>query len=89
MQVDYSSVIRWLVSRISSCVEKLGGGWELDKVQRTAKLYDDDGVGKYVGLTLLLLAAVIVAAREQTNSRRMAKKRGTGPKYSQLRAVCF
>ena len=33
------------------------------KVQRTAKRYDDDGRGKDVGLRLLLLAAVIVAAR--------------------------
>ena len=33
------------------------------KVQRTAKRYDDDGDGKAVGLRLLLLAAVTLAAR--------------------------
>ena len=33
-----------------------------EKVQRTAKLYDNDGHGKYIG-RLLLLAAVIMAAR--------------------------
>lgn len=40
------SVIRWLVSRwIRYCADKLlvliGGGWERDKVKRTAKRYDD------------------------------------------------
>ena len=47
---------RWLI-RIRSCADKLGNGWEKEKVQRTAKRYDDDGHGKDVGLRLLLLAA--------------------------------
>ena len=80
MQVGYGPWIRWLVSRIRSCADKLGGGWERDKAERTAKLYDDDGHGIDVGLRLLPLAAVIMAARvlpPQTNRRRMTKKRGT------------
>ena len=73
---------RVLVSRvIRSCADQLGGGWERDKAQRTAKRYGDDGHGKYVRLRLLLLAAaVIIAARalpSQTNRHRMTKKRGT------------
>ena len=50
-------------SRIRSCTDKLGGGWERDQVQRTAKRYDDGSHGRDVGLRLLLLAAVIRAAR--------------------------
>ena len=53
------SWIRWLVGRIRCCDDKLGGGWERDVVQRTAKRYDDYGHGKDVGLRLLLLAVVI------------------------------
>ena len=52
-------------------------------MQRTAKLYDDDGHGEHVGLRLLLLVAVSMTARAlspQTNRRRMTKKRGTGRK---------
>ena len=56
------SWIRWLVSRNKSCADKLGGGWERDEVQRTAKRYDDDGHGKGVGLRRLLLAAVLMLA---------------------------
>ena len=70
MQVVCGSWIRWLVSRIRICVDKLGGGWERDNLQRTAKRYGDDGHGKGVGLRLLLLAAVIMSARSlppQTN----------------------
>ena len=51
-------------------MDKLGGGWERDNLQRTAKRYGDDGHGKGVGLRLLLLAAVIMSARSlppQTN----------------------
>ena len=87
MQLDCGSWIRWMVSSIRSCADKLGGGWERDKIQRTAMLYDDDGHGKYVGLRLLLLAAVIMAARAlpaQTSRCRMAKKRGAGRTHSQL-----
>ena len=50
-------------------------------MQRTAKLYDDDGHGEHVGLRLLLLVAVSMTARAlspQTNRRRMTKKRGAG-----------
>ena len=55
-----------LVGRITverSCANKLGGGWEREKVKRAAKRYDDDGHSKYIGLGLLLLAAVIMAAK--------------------------
>ena len=41
----------------------------------------DDGQGKDVGLRLLLLAAVVMAARAlapQTNRRRMTKKEARG-----------
>ena len=85
MQVDCRSWIRWLISRTRSCDDKLGGGRERDKVQRTA--IDDDGDGKDVGLRLPLLAAVMMAARAlppQTDRRRMTKKRGPGRKRSQL-----
>ena len=57
------SWIRWLVSRIRSCADKLGGGWESDEVQRSANRYDDDGHGVYIRLRLLLLAVVIMEAR--------------------------
>ena len=70
MQVVCGSCIRWLVSRTSSCADKLGGDWGRDEVQRTTKRYDDDGHVKDVWLRLLLLAAVMVAARAlppQTN----------------------
>ena len=47
-----------------SCANKLGGGWEREKVQRAAKRYDEgDGHSKVIGLRLLLLAAVIMAAK--------------------------
>ena len=75
-QVDCGSGIQRLIRRIRDCAEKLGGGWERDKAERTAKLYDDDGHGIDVGLRLLPLAAVIMAARvlpPQTNRRRMTK----------------
>ena len=62
MRVDCGSWLRRLVSGIRSCADKLGGGWERDKVQRTAKLCDDDGHRKDVGLKLLLLAAVTMVA---------------------------
>ena len=82
---------RVLVSRvIRSCADQLGGGWERDKAQRTAKRYGDDGHGKYVRLRLLLLAAAVMAARAlpaQTNRRRMPKERGTGRKHLQLCVV--
>ena len=63
MQLDCGSWIRRRVSRIRSCADKLGNGWDKDEVQRTAKRFDNNGHGKDVGLRLLLLAAVIVAAR--------------------------
>ena len=50
-------------------------------VQRTVKRYDDDGDGKDVGLRLMLLAAVTMAARALpplTNRRRMTKKESRG-----------
>ena len=90
MQVDCGSWIQWLVSRIRSCTDKLGGGRERDKVQRTAKRYDDGCDGKDVGLRLPLLVAVIMAARalpSQTDRRLNTKKRSAGPKYSQLCVV--
>ena len=80
-QADCGSWIRWLVSRIRSCADNLGGGWGKDEVQRTAKGYGDIGHGKDVGLRLLLLAAVNMAARAlplQTNRRQITKKRGPG-----------
>ena len=49
-------------------------------MQRTAMRYDDDGHGRYVGLRLLLLAAVIMAARAlppQTKRLRMTKRHDT------------
>ena len=83
-QVDCGSWIRWLVSRIRSCADKLGGGRERDTVQRTAKRYDDDGDGKDVGLRLLQLAAAIMAARAASPTHKQTsndkKKRGTGRK---------
>ena len=48
-----------------------------EKVQQAAKLYDDDGHSKVTGLRLLLLAAVIMAAKAlppQTNIRQMTKR---------------
>ena len=39
MPVVCGSWIRWLVSRIGSGADKLGGDWEEDEVQRTAKHY--------------------------------------------------
>ena len=90
MQLDCGSWIRWMVSSIRSCADKLGGGWERDKIQRTAMLYDDDGHGKYVGLRLLLLAAVIMAARAlppQTNRQTSNdKEKRHGAKV--LEALC-
>ena len=72
MQVGCGSWIRWLVSRTRSCADKLEGGWERDKVQRTANRYDDDGHGYYVGLRLLLLVAVMAPRvfPPQTNRQR-------------------
>ena len=66
MQVVCGPWIRWFVSRIRSCADKLGGGWERDKLRRTAKGYDGDRHGEYVGVKLLLHAAVIMAARALT-----------------------
>ena len=57
------------------------------KVQRTTKRYDDDGDGKCIGLRLLLLAAVVMAARalplqnEQTSND---KEKRHEAKYPQL-----
>ena len=65
------------MSRTRSCAGKLGGGWERDEVQRTAKRYDNDVHGKDVGLRLLLLAAVIAAAKAlppQTELRQIPKR---------------
>ena len=42
-----------------SRAKELGGGWEREKLQRTAKRYGYDGHGKKVRLRLLLLAAVV------------------------------
>ena len=63
MQVECDSWMRYPASRIRTCTDKLGGSWERDKAHRRAKLYDDDGHGKEVGLRLLLLAIVVMAAR--------------------------
>ena len=98
MQVYCGSWIRWLVSSIRSCADKLVGGWERDQVQRTAERYDDDGHGKDVGSRLLALAAVIMvseSASPQTNRQGMTKKRDTGEntrssaswKYTELQCV--
>ena len=60
-----------------SCANKLEGGWEREKVQRAAKRYDSDGHSKYIGLRLLLLAAVVMATKalpQQKSSRQMTKK---------------
>ena len=68
-----------LVSRIRSCADKLGGGWELNITRRTAKRDEDDGRGKDAGLRLLLLAAVIMAARalsSQTNRQTSNDRKG-------------
>ena len=72
MQAVCGSWVRWLVSRIRSRADKLGGRWKREKVQRTAKRNDDAGHGKNVGLRLPLLAAagIMVATRAlppQTN----------------------
>ena len=77
---------------VTSCGDKLEGGWERDDVQRTAQRYDTSMTvaANMLGLRLLLLAAVAMGARAlppQTNRRRVAKKRGTGRKYSQLCVV--
>ena len=45
-----------------SCANKLGGGWEREKVQRAANRNEDDDYSKAIGLRLLLLAAVVMAA---------------------------
>ena len=52
-----------MAGRIISCANKLGGGWEREKVQQEAKRYADDGHSKGIGLRLLMLAAVIMAAK--------------------------
>ena len=79
------------LSGIRSCADKLGGGWERDKVQRTTTHYDDDGDGKDVGLGLMLLAAVIMAAKAlppQPNRRPMTKEKRRGAtKLATLRRV--
>ena len=81
MQAYCSLLLRWLVSGITSCADKRGGGWEREKIQRTGKRHDD-GHGKDVGPRLLLLVALVMAARApppQANRHRN-KKRGTGAK---------
>ena len=48
-----------------------------NEVQRVAKRYDNDRHSKVIGLRLLLLAAVIMAAKAlppQTNIRQMTKR---------------
>ena len=64
-RLRFISKIRRLVCSIISSADKLGGGWERDIPGSTAsgERYDDDGDGKYVGLRLLLLAAVTTAVR--------------------------
>ena len=59
-----------------SCGNKLGGGWERDKVHRAAKRHDDGGHIKVNGLRLLLLAVAIMAAKTppQTNTRQTTKR---------------
>ena len=54
-EIVCGSWIRWLVGSTGSGADRLGGGWERDEVQRTAKHYDDAGHGKGVGFNLLLL----------------------------------
>ena len=45
-----------------SCANKLGGGWEREKVQRAAKRNEDDDYSKAIGLRLLLRPVVTMAA---------------------------
>ena len=49
--------------RITCCANKLGGGWEREKIQQAAKRHNNDGHGEDIGSRLLLLAAAVVAAR--------------------------
>ena len=62
-QVDCGSGIQRLIRRIRDCAEKLGGGWERDKVQLTAQRYDDDRHGRYVELKQPRRAAVTLSLR--------------------------
>ena len=60
-----------------SCANKLGGDWERKQVQQTAKRYDDDHHSKYIWLRLLLLVAVIMAAKAvppRTNIRQITNR---------------
>ena len=53
--------IPWVVGRKISCANKLGGGWEREKVQRAAKRYGDHVHGISIGSRLPLLAAIMAA----------------------------
>ena len=75
---DSSRCSSWIWLLIASinysrrCANKVGRGWEREKVQRAAKRYDDDGHNRVVGLRLLLLVADIMTAKalpSQTNIR--------------------
>ena len=60
-----------------SCANKFGACWERQKVQRTAKRYDDDSYGNVIGLGLMLFAAVNMTAKAlpaQTNIRQMTER---------------
>ena len=72
-RLRFISKIRRLVCSIISSADKLGGGWERDIPGSTAsgERYDDDGDGKYVGLRLLLLAAVTTAVRASPTNEQM------------------
>ena len=65
-----------MVSRIRSCADRLGGGWERNELPRTANRHDG-GHGDGVGLRLLVHAAVILTAKSlppQPDTRPMARK---------------
>ena len=64
MQVVGGPWTRWLINRIRSCADKLGGGWERE-VQRTARAYDNDGHGKDVGLRLQCCCLLLLVWRRE------------------------
>ena len=83
----------WSVGLEAALTSYEAAGKYIKYSERPTMRYDDNGDGKDVGFRLLLLAAVIIAARalppqnKQTSNRRMTNNRGAGRKYSQLRVV--